>query len=63
MENIQDGHEGTQIPYVLALLALLPELDAAGRVSPDLPAGHLAVAERFGDDHIFVDAAVCNQNK
>ena len=62
-DNIQNGSLGTQILYVLALLALVAELDAAGRVSPDLPAGHLSGAERFGDNHVFVDAAVCNRNK
>lgn len=45
-----------------ALLALVAELDAAGRVAADLPAGHLAVTKRFGDDHVLIHAAVCNRH-
>lgn len=42
-----------------AFLALVAELDAAGRVATDLPAGHLAVAEGPGDDHVLIHTAVC----
>lgn len=44
---------------LFALLALIAELDAAGRVATDLPAGHPAVAEGFRDDHVLVHIAIC----
>lgn len=44
-----------------AFLALVAEPEAPGRVAADLPAGYLAVAEGFGDDHVLVDAPVCHQ--
>lgn len=49
---------------VFALLALVAELEAASRVAADLSARDLAVAERLGDDHILVHAAICgNENE
>lgn len=46
---------------LFAFLTLVTELDAAGRVAANLPAGHLSVAKRFGDDDVLIHAAVCNQ--
>lgn len=44
---------------VFALLTLVTELDAAGRVSANLPAGHPAVSKGFGDHHVLVHVGVC----
>lgn len=46
---------------LFAFLTLITELEAAGWVAANLSAGHPAVAERFGDDHVLIQAAVCGQ--
>lgn len=48
---------------VFAFLTLVAELEAAHRVAADLSARHLAVAERLGDDHVLVHAAICGKKK
>lgn len=49
----------TDVLDVFALLALVAKLEAASRVAADLSARDLAVAERLGDDHVLVHAAIC----
>lgn len=48
---------------VFAFLTLVAELEAAHRVAADLSARHLAIAERLGDDHVLVHAAICGKKK
>lgn len=51
----------TNVLDFFAFLALVTEPEAPSRVAADLSAGYLAVAEGFGDDHVLVDAPVCDQ--
>lgn len=51
----------TKVLDVFAFLTFVAELEAAGWVAADLSAGHLAIAKRFGDDHVLVHAAICNR--
>lgn len=53
----------TKVLDVFAFLTLVAELEAAGWVAADLSAGHLAVAKRFGDDHVLVHAAICSRTQ
>lgn len=53
----------TDMLDVSAFLALVAEHEAAGGVAANLSAGHPAAAERFGDNHVLVHTAVCDQTQ
>lgn len=61
-ETLHQSHL-TNMLDLFALCTFLAELEAAGWVAANLSAGHLAVAKRFGDDHVFIHTAVCHQTQ